>query len=269
MTIKVTIFNEFIHEKEEGKAKETYPNGLHEVIKEFLSVDENLEVRIATQDMPDHGLTDEVLENTDVLFWWGHVGHYKISEEVADKVAHHVRLGMGLIVLHSGHDSKPFKKLMGTACTLSWRDIGERERMWVIDPTHPIVQGVDTYFELEQEEMYSEPFEIPIPDESILVGWYEGGEIFRSGCVFKRGYGKIFYFQPGHEEYPTYYNKSVQKILTNAVYYLKPMVRKPDLKRTTFLSPAVDPKEPGILEKYNVAEKPSEFYARLKKKYLK
>ncbi len=266
MTIQVTIWNEFMHEKKKGKAKDIYPDGIHEAIKTLLSVDSDLEIRTATQDMPNHGLSEEILTNTDVLFWWGHMGHNQVSDEIADMVAKHVRLGMGLIVLHSGHDSKPFKKLLGTSCTLKWRDIGESERVWTIDPTHPITQGIGEYFELSQEEMYSEAFDIPTPDELVFVGWFKGGEIFRSGCVFKRGKGKIFYFQPGHEEYPTYHNESVKIILRNAVHYVNPVVRMPD-PGTMFLSPAVDPKEPGILEMYNVEEKPSVFYAKLKEKY--
>ena len=187
--MNVTIWNEYVHEREEEKIAKVYPDGIHGALKEMLSSDPNLNIRTATLDMPNHGLSEEILKSTDVLIWWGHMAHHKVSEEIADLVVKHVQMGMGLIVLHSGHYSKPFKKLMGTSCSLSWREIGESERIWIIDPTHPITQGLGRYIELPQEEMYGEVFDIPVPDELVMIGWYKGGEVFRSGCVFKRGRG--------------------------------------------------------------------------------
>jgi len=218
--IKVTVWNEFEHEKTDENAKAVYPDGIHSYIAGFLKSDD-ITVRTATLDMPEHGLTDEVLADTDVLIWWGHMAHEKVSDEVVSKVYECVLKGMGLIVLHSGHHSKPFKKLMGTTCNLSWRD-GDRERIWCCNPAHPIAQGVPLQFELPQEEMYGEFFDIPKPDDIIYLGWFRGGEVFRSGCTFTRGYGKIFYFQPGHETHPTYHNENVQRIIKNAVNWAKP-----------------------------------------------
>jgi trehalose utilization protein len=122
-----------------------------------------------------------------------------------------------LIVLHSGHFSKIFKKLMGAPCNLTWREAGERERLWVTSRQHPIAHGLPDHFELEQEEMYGEPFGVPEPLETVFVSWFQGGEIFRSGLTYRRGAGNVFYFRPGHEAYPTYYDSNVQKVLTNAV----------------------------------------------------
>ncbi|MFP3091359.1 ThuA domain-containing protein [Treponema sp. TIM-1] len=238
-----------------------YPRGIHGALEEGLSADKNLAIRTALLEMPGHGLSEEILRNTDVLMWWGHLAHDRVSDETAELVAKHVRLGMGLVVLHSGHYSKPFRKLMGTACTLSWREIGESERVWIIDPSHPICQGLGPYFELEHEEMYGEVFDIPAPDELVMIGWFKGGEVFRSGCVFKRGRGKIFYFQPGHEEFPTFRKPEVLRILKNALYYLRPLSRRED-SGMAFASPCVDPVEPGILELYNITEKPSEKFKR-------
>jgi len=264
MSIKVTIWNEFFHEKQ-GTAKEIYPEGIHEALKKgLLGCDASLTIRTATLEEPNHGLTEEILCDTDVLFWWGHMMHHKVADEVAEMVAKHVRLGMGLVVLHSGHHSKVFRKLMGTTCNLSWREIGERERVWVIDPNHPICQGIDRYFEIPKEEMYGEVFDIPSPDELVMIGWYQGGEVFRSGCVFNRGRGKVFYFQPGHEMYPTYYIPEVIKVLYNAVNYLKPVVHLPDPGPGFLASPCVDPPEPGILEMYGVEEKPSEQFEKMR-----
>jgi trehalose utilization protein len=222
---KVTVWNENRHEQKNPVVSEIYPKGIHGAIAEFLQADNN-DVRTATLDEPEHGLTDEVLENTDVLVWWGHLAHGEVEDEIVKKVQQRVLDGMGLIVLHSGHFSKIFKVLMGTSCDLKWREADEKERLWVVDPTHPIAEGIGEYIELEQEEMYGEHFDIPAPDELIFTSWFEGGEIFRSGCTFKRGNGKIFYFRPGHETYPTYHNEQVQQVIKNAVKYVKQVDRK-------------------------------------------
>lgn len=213
--MNITIWNEFRHEQESEDVQAVYPKGIHHVIASFLT-DDHI-VTTATLDEPQHGLTDDVLAQTDVLIWWGHKVHEEVDEEVVEKVKQKVLEGMGLVVLHSGHFSKIFKSLMGTSCDLKWREADEKERLWVVDPTHPIAEGIDSYFELEKEEMYGEHFDIPSPDETVFISWFEGGEVFRSGATFKRGNGKIFYFRPGHETYPTYYNVNVQKVIKNAV----------------------------------------------------
>lgn len=220
--IHVTVWNEYRHEKEVPEVAKIYPEGIHGQIAAFLGSDE-IEVRTATLDMPEHGLTQEVLDHTDVLIWWGHMAHHEVTDEIVDRVQERVLKGMGLIVLHSGHKSKPFMRMLGTTCNLNWRE-GDRERLWCCNPTHPIAQGIPMQFELEHEEMYGEFFDIPKPDDIIFIGWFRGGEVFRSACTFHRGYGKIFYFQPGHESYPTFYNENVQKIIKNAVIWATPNV---------------------------------------------
>ena len=225
--IRVTVWNEYWHEKAEEKIGKIYPNGIHGCLAEMLGKEEDFEVRTATLDDPECGLTQEVIDNTDVLLWWGHCKHADVPDEIAQRVQTAVLSGMGLIVLHSGHHSKPFRLLMGTPCNLTWRENGDKERVWVVNPAHPITQGLDRYFELEGEEMYGEPFTIPEPDENILIGWYEGGEVFRSGCTFHRGNGRIFYFQPGHESFPTYYVPEVQLVIRNAVRWAAPIYRAP------------------------------------------
>lgn len=214
--MNVTVWNEFRHEQSDLQVQSIYPNGIHGAIQEFLQED-GYTVRTAVLDEPEHGLTEKLLNETDVLLWWGHKAHEEVEDAIVERVKQRVLEGMGLIVLHSGHFSKPFKALMGTSCDLKWREAGEKERLWVIDPTHPILKGVGEYIELEQEEMYGEHFDIPEPEELILVSWFEGGEVFRSGCTFKRGRGKIFYFRPGHETYPSYYHPQIQKVIKNAV----------------------------------------------------
>jgi trehalose utilization protein len=222
MKTKVTVWNEFRHERKEGVANDVYPEGIHMAIKAFLDSTSEFEVRTATLDEPEHGLTDEVLDNTDVLIWWGHRAHGEVRDDIVEKVQQRVLMGMGLIVLHSGHHSKIFKKLMGTSCNLKWREASENERLWVTDPTHPIVEGIGEYIELEREEMYGEFFDIPTPDSLVFIGWFKGGDVFRSGCCYNRGYGKVFYFQPGHETYPTYHQEDIQKVIINAVKWAKP-----------------------------------------------
>jgi trehalose utilization protein len=218
--INVTIYNEFVHEKENDFIKKLYPGGMQAPISEYL-VKEGMKVGVGTLEMPEHGLTQVVLDSTDVLIWWGHMAHDKVKDEIVDRVQKRVLEGMGLIVLHSGHFSKIFRRLMGSSCGLTWREAAERERLWVVNPSHPIAQGLGPYIQLENEEMYGECFDIPDPDELIFISWFEGGEVFRSGAAWHRGKGKIFYFRPGHESYPTYYNKDILKVIGNAVRWAK------------------------------------------------
>jgi trehalose utilization protein len=215
-TIRITVWNEFRHEKRNEQIAKIYPQGMHGAIAGHLSKQAGIEARTATLDEPEHGLTEQVLADTDVLTWWGHTAHGEVQDEIVARVQARVLDGMGLVVLHSGHFSKIFRALMGTTCNLRWREIGEKERLWVVDRSHPIAQGVGEYFELPHTEMYGEPFDIPAPDALVFVSWFAGGEVFRSGCCFNRGRGKIFYFRPGHETFPIYYDENVLKVITNA-----------------------------------------------------
>ncbi len=223
MSVRVTVWNEFRHEKKMSSVAEIYPEGIHKTIAANLNKDAEITAGTATLDDPDHGLTDEVLNNTDVLIWWGHCAHGEVRDEIVERVQNRVLSGMGLIVLHSGHHSKIFRKLMGTTCNLRWREISEKERVWVVEPGHPIAQGLGEYFEIPHEEMYGERFDVPAPDALVLLGWFQGGEVFRSGCCYHRGYGKIFYFQPGHETYPVYHQEEVITVIKNAVKWAKPV----------------------------------------------
>ncbi|MCG3149818.1 MAG: hypothetical protein PCFJNLEI_03283 [Verrucomicrobiae bacterium] len=220
--LRVTVWGENVHEHKNKLVAQAYPKGMHTCIADALNKDASIVARTATLDQPEHGLTEAVLEKTDVLTWWGHCAHGQVQDAVVDRVQKRVLEGMGLIVLHSGHYSKIFKRLLGTTCSLTWREAGEKERIWVCNPGHPIAAGIDKYFEIEQEEMYGEPFAIPNPDEIVFLSWFQGGEVFRSGATFKRGNGKIFYFRPGHEVYPTYHHPQVQRVIQNAVRWAAP-----------------------------------------------
>jgi trehalose utilization protein len=222
MSLRVLVWNEFRHEKTHEKVKQVYPDGMHTVIAKQLK-SQGLDVRTATLDEPEHGLTEEALAQTDVLTWWGHMAHGEVKDEIVDRVHKRVMDGMGLVVLHSGHFSKIFGKLMGTGCDLRWREANEKERIWVVNPAHPIAEGLGDYFEIPHEEMYGEFFDIPTPDELVFVSWFQGGEVFRSGCCFYRGKGRIFYFRPGHETYPTYYQPEVLQVITNGVRWAAPV----------------------------------------------
>src|SRR5260221_7936984 len=217
MTIRVTVWGEYRHEKRNPKVAAVYPDGMHVVIANALRQHPDFAVRTATLDEPEHGLTDAVLQDTDVMTWWGHTAHDDVKDEIVAKVRQRVWEGMGLIVLHSAHFSKIFKSLMGTSCDLKWREADEHERIWVVEPGHPIAAGLGETVELEREEMYGERFDIPAPDTLVFMSWFQGGEVFRSGCCYTRGKGRIFYFRPGHETYPTYHHPDVQKVIANAV----------------------------------------------------
>jgi trehalose utilization protein len=225
---RIVVWNEFRHEKENPAVREIYPDGIHEAISIALQQAGFSDVRGATLDEPNHGLPAEILEKTDVLLWWGHRYHGDVSDDVVQRVHDRVLRGMGLVVLHSGHFSKIFKRLMGTACSVNWRADGERERLWVVKPEHPVAEGLGRYFELEKEEMYGEVFEIPEPDELVFLSWFAGGEVFRSGCCYTRGRGRIFYFRPGHETFPTYHDATVQRVIANAVRWVAPHMIEQD-----------------------------------------
>ena len=219
--LKLTIWNEFIHEKENDFVRGIYPEGIHEAIGAYMRRQADMEVRTATLEMPEHGLTEEVLGSTDVLMWWGHKAHASVADEIVDRVQARVLDGMGLVVMHSGHYSKVFKRLMGTSCGLCWREAAERERLWVVDPSHPITQGLGPYIEIPNVEMYGERFDVPDPDELLFISWFEGGEVFRSGATWHRGKGRIFYFRPGHETYPIFHNEQVLQVLANGVRWVR------------------------------------------------
>ncbi|WP_372526036.1 ThuA domain-containing protein [Piscinibacter sp.] len=229
--ISVIVWNEYLHEREDAGVRAIYPDGLHAVIADALRATPAiqrgalpLEVGTATLDQPEHGLSEERVAGCDVLVWWGHKAHHQVSDSVVERVQRRVLEGMGLVVLHSGHFSKVFRRLMGTNCSLKWREADERERIWVVEPSHPIAAGLGEYFELPYEEMYGERFDIPPPDSTVFISWFEGGEVFRSGCCWQRGHGRIFYFRPGHEAYPTYHDANVQRVLANAVQWAAPRV---------------------------------------------
>ncbi|MBN3826965.1 trehalose utilization protein ThuA [Burkholderia sp. Ac-20384] len=233
--LSVIVWNEFEHERENAGVRAIYPDGLHQVIASALAETPALghgalplEIGVATLDQPEHGLDEARLDACDVLIWWGHKAHAKVSDEIVERVQRRVLEGMGLIVLHSGHFSKIFRRLLGTNCSLKWREAAEKERLWVVEPSHPIAAGLGEYFELPHEEMYGERFDIPQPDSTVFISWFEGGEVFRSGCCWERGHGRIFYFRPGHEAYPTYHDRNVQRVIANAVQWAAPRVNLAD-----------------------------------------
>lgn len=221
--IRVTVWNEFCHEavRKQENVLVHYPDGIHKCIEGFLK-DEFEVTTVTLHDaegnvVENAGITKDLLDNTDVMLWWGHCSHHLVPDEAVAMVADAVRRGMGIIFLHSAHHSKVFKALMGTSCNLHWRESEDKEYLWVIDPSHPIAKGIPPHVTLPAEEMYGEPFGIPEPDKLVFIGSYSPGEVFRSGCCWRRENGKIFYFQPGHESHPTYHIPEIQKIIKNAI----------------------------------------------------
>ena len=214
--IRVLVWNENVEEMRKPEILEHYPDGIHGALASVFGDERDMVVSAATMDQAECGLTEEVLDQTDVVVWWSHHRFEDVPQDIVDRVKERVLAGMGLIVLHSAHFARVFQQLMGTSCNLKWRNVGESERLWVVSPGHPIVKGIDDYIDLPHEEMYGEPFDIPAPDELVFISWFKGGEVFRSGCCYVRGKGRIFYFRPGHETYPTYLNAKIQQVLRNA-----------------------------------------------------
>ena len=237
--MRVTIFNEYLHEVESDVVHAIYPEGIHAVLGEAITRLAGADVGYATLREDEHGLTQQVIDATDVLFWWGHKAHDQVADAVVERVQRAVLGGMGLVALHSAHYSKPFQKLLGTNASLRWREADEKERLWNLQPSHPLMAGVPDYFELEREEMYGERFDVPDPDELLMLSWFQGGDVFRSLATWRRGHGTVVYFRPGHETYPTYHDPNVQRVIANAAGYAAARVRRPDVG-----SPEAEPLEP-------------------------
>ncbi|MBI2435742.1 MAG: ThuA domain-containing protein [Candidatus Hydrogenedentes bacterium] len=239
--IRVTVWNEGVHEKGNARVRQVYPKGMGWQIAHYLKKQPRIaRVRVAELSDPEQGLSEAALKQTDVMTWWGHKAHDKVLDKFVDRVHARVLDGMGLVVLHSGHYSKIFKRLMGTTCSLKWRewqDVGEKERLWVVDPAHPIAEGLPEYFELPNTEMYGEHFDIPAPEQLVLISWFQGGEVFRSGCCWHRGKGKIFYFRPGHETFPIYHNDLALKVIYNGIRWTAPTPATGPLRRTNIPVP--------------------------------
>jgi trehalose utilization protein len=227
--LRVTVWGENVHEHRDASVRALYPDGLHGAIAAGLkaSLGDEVTVRTATLDQPEHGLSADVLEQTDVLTWWGHIAHADVDDAVVARVHDAVLGGMGLLALHSAHYSKILKRLLGTSCSLRWRNDGERELVWTVNPSHPIAQGIPHPLVIDAQEMYGEHFDIPEPDELVFISSFDGGEVFRSGCCFTRSNGRIFYFSPGDQEYPVYHHPDVQRVLANAVLWAAPRTRGP------------------------------------------
>jgi len=226
--IRVTVWNENVHERRDESVAKLYPSGIHGAIAEGIQehLGDRVEIRVATLEQPEHGLTEEILAQTDVLTWWGHAAHGEVSDEIVDRVQRHVLGGMGLLVLHSAHYSKIFQRLMGTTCRLGWRGGDDRELVWNVAPGHPLTEGVPSPINIPAQEMYGEFFDIPQPDELVFISSFTGGEVFRSGCTFRRGRGRIFYFSPGDQEYPVYHHADVRRVLANGVAWAAPAQRE-------------------------------------------
>ncbi len=233
--IRVLVWGENRHEQVEPQVAQRYPDGMHGAIADGIreNLGDRARVRTAVFDDAEHGLTEAVLADTDVLTWWGHAAHGEVDDAVVERVHRHVLSGMGLIVLHSGHWSKIFVKLMGTSCTLRWRSEHDRELVWTVDPTHPIAQGVPNPIVIGEQEMYGEFFDIPAPDELIFISGFTGGEVFRSGCTFRRGFGKIFYFSPGDQDFPVYFHPDVRRVIANGVAWAQTV--RPERSAPTLL----------------------------------
>ena len=253
-TTKVLVWNEFRHEKLDEKIAKIYPNGIHGAIADVLRDAGGFDVTTATLDEPEHGLTEERLAATDTLVWWGHMAHGDVEDAIVARVQKRVLEGMGLVALHSAHYAKIFKALLGTTCSLKWRESTDKERLWNVNPSHPIAEGIGDHFELPAEEMYGEPFGIPMPDELIFISWFTGGEVFRSGAAWQRGHGRVFYFRPGHESYPTFYDANVQRVIVNAARWARQRVCIPDAYPN---SPALEPlpADPEAAERSTVGHK--------------
>lgn len=224
--INVTVWNECRRQLDNPAVTGFYPQGIHQAVIDGIAA-ADLHLTAALLDDAECGLPQDLLNQTDVLVWWGHIAHHEVPDELAYRIRDRVWNGMGLVVLHSGHYSKIFQLLNGTSCRLHWREANEKERIWCIDPTHPVAAGLPETFTLEHEETYGEPFMIAPDGHTVFQSWFKGGETFRSGVALQRENGRIFYFQPGHESCPSLLDENVLKIIGNAVRWCAGSSQKP------------------------------------------
>ncbi|MFH1372026.1 MAG: ThuA domain-containing protein [Planctomycetota bacterium] len=212
----------------EGTApKNVYPNDICGAIAEGLKELKDWDVVEARLSDPNQGLPDELLNRADVLIWWGHKKHNQVRDGLVDKIVSRVKdEGMGFISLHSSHFARPNIKLMGTPC--SWKEyLGDSNtlKITVKDPNHPIARGVED-FTIYHDERYSEPYAVPQPLAVVFEGTYTldngGTDTSRQGLTWEIGKGRVFYFQPGHETNPVFFDPNIRRIISNAVEWAAP-----------------------------------------------
>jgi len=225
---KVVVWSEGTANVDPG-SKGIYPQDINTAIADGLKPLEarGWEIVKASLNDPDQGISQALLESTDVLIWWGHKKHGEVKDELVERIAARVNAGqMGFIGTHSAHFSKPLKKLLGTPC--SWGEYvadGTSAEIIVKEPNHPICKGV-TNFKLPKIERYGEPFKCPTPEAVPLDGLYTRPDgktqPGRMGLCWTIGKGKVFYFTPGHETYNDYHRPEVRQIFINAVEWAAP-----------------------------------------------
>jgi trehalose utilization protein len=101
-----------------------------------------------------------------------------------------------------------------------YRADGAPSTIEVLKPDHPLAKNLPTSFVMQHTEMYNEPFHVPEPDEVILKESWKTGESFRSGCLWKIGKGRVFYFRPGHETFGIFLQREPLQVVANAVQWL-------------------------------------------------
>ena len=209
----------------EGTApKNVYPQDINAAIAEGLKPLKGWDIVTASINDPDQGLPEDMLNSASVLIWWGHQKHGAVSDALVDRIVKRVRDGgMGFIATHSAHYSKPLKAILGTPC--GWKyyiDDGARVDLVVKAPSHPIALGVKN-FTLPHTERYGDPFEVPTPETVVFDGIYTlpngAAENAQQGMVWTVGKGRVFYFQPGHESYPIYFQDEIRHIFRNGVQW--------------------------------------------------
>lgn len=281
--IRVLVWDE-----QQPAQKQAYANFLGNAIAAHLEKQPGLRVISANLQQPEQGLPRDLLDNTDVLIWWGHVRHQEIPLEKAQAIVERIEAGqLSLVALHSAHWARPFVEAMNARtradarrrfpdppngppvkfeyipyaggfvptreslltpayyamrsfngqltvrvdlpnCVFpAYRGDGQPSQTRVLLPEHPLAKNIPREFTIPQTEMYDEPFHVPEPDEVVFEETWKAGERFRSGCVWKLGAGRVFYYRPGHETYPVYRQEIPLQILTNAVNWLGSQLPRP------------------------------------------
>jgi trehalose utilization protein len=206
----------------EGTApKEVFPNDINGAVAAGLAKLRGYTVKTASITDPEQGVSQAALDETDVLIWWGHQRHGQVSDEAVQRIVARVKDGgMGIIFLHSAHFAKPLKAVLGSSGAWSaYVNDRSTHRITVADTKHPIARGVRD-FVIPKEERYEEPFIVPEPEAVVFDGYYESTKTnARQGLCWTIGKGRVFYFRPGHEEFPIFFMPEVRRILRNAALW--------------------------------------------------
>lgn len=206
----------------EGTApRSVYPDDIDGALADVLGRQAGLVVSRGRLTDLQAGLSDQVLDASDALVWWGHLRHDAVPDDRALAVVKRVREGrLGFVALYAACGSKPFRQMMSMPCEPgSWREDGRPEFVSIKAPDHPIARGIAP-FTISKTDMFSEPFAVPEPETVVFVSSWQKGETLRSGLTWTIGKGRVAYLRTGPDNYPVLFHPSIRQAIANSVRWV-------------------------------------------------